>query len=57
MFYLVGLFRTSCPGDSISSNPERTAPGEEGRSQVIWGGARLYKVLQQKACNLNIKNY
>ena len=26
MFYLVGIFRTSSLGDSISSNPERTAP-------------------------------
>ena len=25
-FYLVGIFRTSSLGDSISSNPERTAP-------------------------------
>ena len=25
MFYLVGIFRTSGPGDRISGNPERTA--------------------------------
>ena len=25
MFYLVGIFRTSSPGDSLSSNPERIA--------------------------------
>jgi len=24
MFYLVGIFRTSSPGGSISSDPERT---------------------------------
>ena len=38
MFYLVGIFRTSRPADSISSNPERTAPRKgrrEVRGQVI----------------------
>ena len=30
MFYLVGIFRTSSPGDSISSNPEKTAPRRLG---------------------------
>ena len=36
MFYSMGIFRTSSPGDSISSNPERTAPGRQGvGSQVI----------------------
>ena len=34
-FYLVWIFRTSRLGDSISSNPERTAPRRQGRSQVI----------------------
>ena len=34
MFYAVGIFRTSSPGDSISSNSEKTAPGDEERSQV-----------------------
>ena len=46
MFYLVGIFRTSSPGDSISSDPERAPPGRQGkepgyievcnRGQVIW---------------------
>ena len=31
MFYLVGIFRTSSPGDSISNNPERTAPRRWGQ--------------------------
>ena len=45
-FYSVGIFRTSSPGDSISSNPERSAPrrlGEESgyievcyKGQVVW---------------------
>ena len=26
MFYLVGIFRTSRPGDSFSSDSEKTAP-------------------------------
>ena len=30
MLYLVGIFRTSNPGDSISSNPEGTAPRRQG---------------------------
>lgn len=34
MFYSVGIFRTSRPGDNISSNSEKIAPGDEGRSQV-----------------------
>ena len=41
-------------GDSLSSNPERTAP----RRQEGWrwkGGIRLYRSLQQEAGSLNIK--
>ena len=41
-------------GDSISSNPEITAP----RRQAGWrceGGIRLYRSLQQEAGSLNIK--
>ena len=42
MFYLVGIFSPSSPGGSISSNPERTAPGGEV-------GAKYIGVLQQRA--------
>lgn len=35
MFYLVGRFRISSLGDSISRDPERTVPSKQGRSQVI----------------------
>ena len=39
MFHLVGIFRTSSPGDSISSNRERTAlrrqEGEPGYAEVL----------------------
>ena len=49
MFYSVGIFRTSSPGGSISSNPERTAlrrqAGEPGHIGV----------LQQRAGSLNVK--
>ena len=34
MFYSEGILRTLSPGDSISSNPERTAPRRCKRSQV-----------------------
>ena len=30
MFYLVGIFGTSSPGDSILSNPERKVQGGKG---------------------------
>ena len=30
MFYLVGILRSSSPGDSISSDPERTVLGKQG---------------------------
>ena len=49
MFYLLGIFRTLSPGDSISSNPERTVlrrPGEE---------PGYIEFLQQRAGSLNIK--
>ena len=42
MFYLVGIFRTSILGDSISSDPERRI--------------KLYRSLQQRANSLNIKS-
>ena len=49
MFYLVGIFRTSKPGNSISSNAERTA-------QWGWGEEPGYKeILQQRTGNLNVK--
>ena len=49
MFYLVEIFRTSSPGGSISSNPERTAPRRRGDEPGY------IKVLQQRAGSLNIK--
>ena len=49
MFYSVGIFRTSSPGDNISSDPERTAPRR-------WEEEPGYiEVLQQRAGDLNIK--
>ena len=36
MFYSVGIFRTSDPRDSISSDPEGTAPSRQG-----WGWGRV----------------
>ena len=49
MFYLVGIFRTSRPEDSISSDPEGTVPRR-------WGGrVRLHRRLQQVEGSLNIK--
>ena len=49
MFYSVGIFRTSSPGDSISSNSERTAPRRRGEEPGY-----MY-VLQQRAGSLNVK--
>ena len=49
MFYAVGIFSTSSLGDSISSNPERTAlrrPEED---------AGYTQVLYPRAGSLNIK--
>ena len=48
MFYLVGIFRTSSMGHRISSNPERTVQGGEGKSGYI-------EVLQQRTGIQNIK--
>ena len=49
MCYLVGIFRTSSPGDSISGDPERTILRR-------WkGGVRLYRNLQQGIGSLKIK--
>ncbi|XP_043737882.1 uncharacterized protein LOC122680493 [Cervus elaphus] len=48
MFYLVRIFKTSDPEDSISSDTERTVG--------VWGlSVRLCQVLQQGAGSLNIK--
>ena len=49
MSYLVGIFRTSSLGESISSNPERTAPRRQGEEPDY------IKVLQQRAGSLNVK--
>ena len=49
MFYSVGIFRTSNLGDSISSDPERTAPRRRGEEPGY------IEVLQQRAGSLNIK--
>ena len=49
MFYSVGVFRTSDLGDSVSSNPERTALRRGGEEPGY------IEVLQQWAGSLNIK--
>ena len=49
MFCWVGIFRTSSLGDSISSNPERTALRRQGDEPGY------IKVLQQRAGSLNIE--
>ena len=49
MFYLVGIFRTSSLGESISSKPERTAPKRQGEEPDY------IKVSQQRAGSLSIK--
>ena len=43
IFYSVGIFRTSSLGDSILSNPERTATRSQGEEPVY------IEVLQQRA--------
>ena len=49
MFYSVGIFRTSHPEDSISSNPEKTVLRK-------WEEEPVYiEVLQQMVSSLNIK--
>ena len=35
MFYSVGIFRTSSPGDTISSDTERIPPGRRGDEQSL----------------------
>ena len=51
MFYLVGISRTSNPGDSISSDPERTIPRR-------WEEEPGYtEVLQKSSGSLNSKEY
>ena len=47
MFYSVGIFRTSIPGDSISMTLRELLQGSERRDQV--------KVLQQRIDRLNIR--
>ena len=49
MFYLVGIFRTSSPGDSISNDSERTTLRRRGEKPGY------IEVLQQRAGSLNIK--
>ena len=49
MLYVVGTFRTSSLGDSISSTPERTPLRRRGEK------SGYVEVLQQRAGNLNIK--
>ena len=46
MFYSAEILRTSSPGDSISSSPERTAQRKQEDEPEI---------LQQRAGSLNIK--
>ena len=47
MFSSVGIFRTSSLGDSISSNPERTAPRRQG------GKPDFIELLQQRTGSPN----
>ena len=49
MFYSAGIFRTSSPGGSISSNPERIA------SRRQWEEPGFTEVLHQRPDNLNVK--
>ena len=49
MFYLVGIFRISSLGESISNNPEGTALRRQGEEPDY------IKVLQQRAGSLSIK--
>ena len=49
LLYSVGIFRTSSPGDSISSKPERTAPRRQGEDPGY------IEFLQQRAGSLNIQ--
>ena len=49
MFYLVGIFRTSSPRDSLSNNSDRTVPmsGEEGSGSGWWVKGRESQVIQK----------
>ena len=49
MFYLVGIFRTSCLGGNISSSSERTAPKRQGEE------SGYIEILQQRGGSLNVK--
>ena len=49
MFYPVGTFRALSPGDSISSDPERTVLSRQGEEQGY------IEVLQQRTGSVNIK--
>ena len=49
MFYLVGVFRTSSPGDGILSNPEKTA------LRMLEEEPACREILPQRAGSLNIK--
>jgi len=49
MFYLVGIFRISSPGGSISSNPERPVLRKRGEDPGY------IEVLQEREGSLNIK--
>ena len=49
MFYSVRIFRTSVPGKSITSNPEKTAPRRQAKKPGY------IQVLQQRTGSLNIK--
>ena len=49
MLYLVGILRTSSPGDGISSNSERTAPRRQEEDPGY------IEFLKQRAGSLNIQ--
>ena len=49
LLYSVGIFRTSSPGDSTSSKPERTAPRRQGEDPGY------IEFLQQRAGSLDIQ--
>ena len=49
MLYLMGIFRTSCLGGSISSTSERNAPKRQGEE------SGYIEIFQQRGGSLNIK--
>ena len=59
MFYLVGIFRTSSPRDSISNNPDRTVPtrggGGGGGQFGGWGKWGHIEVLPKRVDSMNLK--